>query len=371
MKICSLVKIHIDACMIKTEQKNLDKEMEEHMKKIVSYTLVFVMILGLMAGCSGGSSSTATSTASSEASRVDETSAESPEGADGEVNVTGRKIGFLTSVLQWQFWLDLAEGAQNSIRPGDEIIILSHNDDMERFTKCFEDLLAQDCDIICSVVTDEDVIRPYFEMAKEAGVELIVFEGYLSDKYKDLCYANITSDDYGCGYECGKYLAENLPDGSEVISLCWDRNNLGQTRLKGFKEGLALNSTLKLVANTDCETDPETCLSAIESMLVANPDAKGFWSFTANGAFAAITAFTNAGYKMEDVLITTVDATDDLREEIEKGNLDGAIDQLAYDIGATTIEYAYKCLDGEPGPAEKHVGVPIKLVTVDNLSDYD
>lgn len=292
------------------------------------------------------------------------TTANTEDSKEPDTSKTGLKFGFMTSNPTLQFFVDIADAFEANIREGDSCVIYSFDDDLEKQASIVSDLIAQKVDMIVLNCVDGDVVKGPLQAAEKAGIPVIVYESKTNNP--ELVKTMVLSDDYGCGYEAGKALAEAMGYKGKVASFCWERSELGLTRLQGLKDAIAEYPDMELVANYDDDTDLDTCLSVIENMLLVHPDITGFYSFTENSGLAAASVFAAA--ERDDIVIVTVDSSDSTLQCIADGTIYAGIDQQASLLGKNLIEQVYKYFDGEE--LEPIFYSPIAVITKDNLSDY-
>ena len=94
----------------------------------------------------------------------------------------------------------------------------------------------------------------------------------------------------------------------------------------------------------------------MENMLQANPDIVGVFAHNDEMALGALEAVGD-----KNIVIIGFDATDDALEAVKKGgNFKGTIQQQPALMGATSVEYAQKLINGEK--VDSVVGVEVTLV---------
>jgi len=87
-----------------------------------------------------------------------------------------------------------------------------------------------------------------------------------------------------------------------------------------------------------------------------------------DSAIGAILALKSANIPMEDVVVVGVDATADVLQFMQAGDLDVTVFQNAKAQGGGGVDAALKLARGEP--VDKIVYIPFELVTPANMADY-
>lgn len=103
---------------------------------------------------------------------------------------------------------------------------------------------------LISLGVDAIVVWPQFtgvetaaEKALEKGIKISNFDMIINvdAKYAEDMYL-LTGDNYGMGYEGGRYIAEKLEGKGKVIALCKPAaGNVNEDRMQGFKDYLEAN----------------------------------------------------------------------------------------------------------------------------------
>ena len=345
--------------------------MKKYSKSVISVLLVMVFMFTMIA-CSSSKETDETQSSAQQApaeqSKETDVNAETDTSAATEdasnAGVEGLRFGFMTSNPTLQFFVDIADEFEGSLHEGDSAVSYSFDDDFEKQASTVSDLIAQKVDMIILNCVDADAVKGPLMEADAAGIPVIVYESKTNNP--ELVKTMVLSDDYACGYEAGQVLAEAMGKQGKVASFCWERSELGQTRLKGLEDAIAEYPDMELVANYDDDTDLDTCLQVVENMLQVHPEITGFYSFTENGGLAAVSVFAAAG--RDDIAIATVDSGDSTLQYIADGKIYAGIDQQAGLLGKNIAECAYKYFNGEE--LEPIVYSPVKVITKDNVSDY-
>jgi len=85
-------------------------------------------------------------------------------------------------------------------------------------------------------------------------------------------------------------------------------------------------------------------------------------------AMGALAALDSKGYK-KDVLVYGVDGSPEGKRLISESKMTGTAVQYPRKMGTAAIKAAYELLAGKD--VDKTVTIPVKLITKDNVSEYD
>lgn len=214
----------------------------------------------------------------------------------------------------------------------------------------------------------QPLTAPVTEVYK-AGIPVLELDRQTSD---DNYTAFVGGDNKDIGVQAGKYVATTvLPDGGEVAIL----EGLASTtpavqRTEGFKEGVATNPKITVVATQPADWLPEKAQTVFDAMLRAHPDIKVVYAnndLMANGAYLALKGQNKVGEVAiigTDGLTDAAGGTQAVKDGIFKAT-------LVYPTGAKeALELAKQILVDCATSVPRNTVVPTTLITSDNASDY-
>ncbi|MBR1419298.1 MAG: substrate-binding domain-containing protein, partial [Synergistaceae bacterium] len=183
---------------------------------------------------------------------------------------------------------------------------------------------------------------------------------------EDLVACIVASDNLAAGQICGEDMLKRIK-GGKVVILGHPTTKTGIDRIAKFKEIIEANPTFSIAADQSSEGQLEIAMPVMENIIQGNPDIAAVMCVndpTALGAIAALRA-ANA---MEGVLIYGVDGAPDAKKTIKNGEMTGTAAQSPKNIGIIGVDMAYKILNGEK--VEKHIPVPVQLITAENVDEF-
>ncbi|MBO5389389.1 MAG: substrate-binding domain-containing protein [Lachnospiraceae bacterium] len=279
--------------------------------------------------------------------------------AKAPVEIVGNGgIGLSVSTQNNPFFVTLVDGAKaKAAELGVEITVVDAGDDVTKQVSDIEDLVSKDISVLIVNPVDSDAVAGAVEAAKAKGVRVIAVDRAVNGVEID---CQIASDNVAGAELATQYIVDTLGEGAEVAELQGIAGaSAAIDRGQGFHN--IADAKLTVVASQVANFDRTEGMTVMENILQANPNVKGVFAANDEMALGALEAVSGAG---KDVVIVGFDATDDAIAAIKEGRMDATIAQQPDLIGATSVEYAKKLMDGESIPAS--VPVEVTLITIDN-----
>lgn len=320
------------------------------MKKLLAIILTIAIIMALTTGCANSETPAETTSGSSQT----ETKAETKN----------YKIGVSMGFSDQTYNQFLLMGLMNKLKEGDEMFVSYHEWNLENQISQIEDFVANKVDIIIISMSDPDGILPALQTAKDAGIPVVEFDCPSNYFDKGLTLAQVISDDYQGGYECGKALAKGIGEKGVVLSYVVTSTVNSQKRLAGFKDAIAEYPNIKHAYNATDVFDAVTSQSVIENMLLANPDATGLFTSNSKIAMAAVNCLKSNGYKPGQIKLTHVDSgtKNDVYTWLQEGYDYAAYNQQPVLMAETTLDIAYDILKNNGDYSDKSTIIPGQMV---------
>lgn len=242
-------------------------------------------------------------------------------------------------------------------------ILLSRNPTLsqQRQEEEVKELIQAGVKLIFVNPVDAVQITPTLELAKEAGIPVIVIDTNVDRD--DLVVSTILSDNYMAGVQCAKHLMQRK-DGGKVALLTHDQAKSAVDRIEGFKAMLQKHPSFTLVAQEDCQGQLELAMPAMEKILAEHPDVDVVMALNDPTAMGAMAALTHAG-RLSDTLVYSVDGSAEGKAMITKGALTASAGQQTKKVCELAVQAAYDTLRGYP--VEHTIKLPTVLVTKDNV----
>lgn len=239
--------------------------------------------------------------------------------------------------------------------------------DAARQANDVETVLAQDPDIILSLVIDPVSGAEAFRPASEAGVQLVFLSNAPEGWVQGTDYVGLVTDDLAAmGIAAADLLCEHLGGEGKVGFIFHDAAYyVTNQRDQAFKSWL--NSScpgIEIVAEQGL-ADPAAAEEIASALLTRYPDLDGIYApWSAGPADGVLAAIRAAGG--DDVAVVTMDLDTNVSlDMVEGGNVVGIAADEAYELGRTmAYEAAYGLLELEVPP---FVVVPAISATADNI----
>lgn len=274
-------------------------------------------------------------------------------------------IGVSLMTLQYEFFQDVKTGIEEAAGDDYELLWNDAALDLQSQIDAIENYCAQGVDAIILNAVDGDGIITALDTAEEKGIPVITVDM----KPTSGTYATyIGSDNYLGGELAARYTAEKLlkdQESAKVVFLTNPMSSAAVERVNGFKETIQeIMPGTEIVAEQGADTR-EAFMSAMEDILIANPDIDVVFSYSAQGGLGAYDAIQAAG-REDEISVIGFDASEEEQQAIaEKGCYKGSVIQFPDKLGAACIECAAKVLAGET--LEKEVPVEVGIYTEEKI----
>jgi len=178
----------------------------------------------------------------------------------------------------------------------------------------------------------------------------------------------IITDNKKGGESAGDYMAKLVPKGSKVITLDHaPTNDNGQTRRKGF-ETRAAELGLNVIHEQPVQfLTLDSARSAMEDLLVSEPDVKGAFAFNQLVLQGAYQALEQAG-KAGQVKLVGFDLDPVSYQMVKDGKIDALVVQDPFKMGYDGMNTVITKLEG--GEVKEFQGLGTKLLTKDNAAEF-
>ncbi|MCP4314579.1 MAG: TMAO reductase system periplasmic protein TorT [Hyphomicrobiales bacterium] len=172
------------------------------------------------------------------------------------------------------------------------------------------------------------------------------------------------------GGKAGAFLAEKHPAGSDKVKVAWFPGPAGAGWVEAGNTGFAgaiEGSAVDLVDTKYGDTGKEVQAKLVEDTLEAHPDLN-YVVGTAVTAEAAIPILRARGLT-DQIKVVSYYYTPGVDQGIRRKQILAAPTDSPVIQGRIAIDQAVRILEGKP--YEKHVGPALRVVTQDNLADFD
>jgi ABC-type sugar transport system substrate-binding protein len=242
-----------------------------------------------------------------------------------------------------------------------------------------DDAIARKFDILLMVMVSQHTIVPSLERAKKAGIPVILITGPM-DGHDDLYLTYVGEDPVDMGKQAGEATVRALKasgrDGGNVALITGSlEDGIAPLRVKGFKEAIASNPKIKIVAIEDAKWD--TALSEkAAGQLFARFSGQGgidvIYGMADNQAVAVVAAADSAGVKVgqgpHDLIVIGGSCQKGGIEAIKAGSVYATFNQVPGTTGEEAVQAAADYFNGKTLP--KSIYIPAEAVTKANLDKW-
>lgn len=270
-----------------------------------------------------------------------------------------KKLGMVLSTLNNPFFVSMKEGAEKKAKEmGYDLVVLDSQNDSTKERSNVEDLIQQGVAALMINPTDSDAVKNSIQVANDKKIPVITLDRE-SNGGEVACH--ISSDNVKGGNMAAEYMLDTLKN-KDLIKVVELQGVPGASatrdRGKGFNEGIAGKSNVKVVASQSAEFDRQKGLSVMENIIQATPDFDVVFAHNDEMALGAVKALKAANKK---AVVIGFDGNADAETAIKDGDMTATIAQQPSLMGELSIEQASKILKGES--VEKQVPADLKVLT--------
>ncbi|MDD4802960.1 MAG: substrate-binding domain-containing protein [Syntrophomonas sp.] len=289
----------------------------------------------------------------------------------------GEKMGILVITLANPYWVSLKdsyERAAKELGVNIEVMAAPTENDTKSQLETLQAMVAKDYKgLIVSPIEPFNLVPGVVAANKKEIKTVNLGPGINVDALAQAgghLDGRITVDFEEQGQKAAEYIVEKIGKEGGKVAIIQGIPGAGQSegRTTGAKKVFENTPGIKLVSVQPANWDRNTAYNITTNLLQSNPDIKGIFCCNDVMALAATDALAAAG-KREGKFVFGVDFTDEAKEAIQAGKLDGSI---AYSMDAYAkagILLALKTIQGMEVP--KQVNSPLAVVTKENIKEYE
>jgi ABC-type sugar transport system substrate-binding protein len=281
---------------------------------------------------------------------------------------SGVKLCYVTRTLANEFWGYERDGFEAEAKKlGVQFQTYAVNDESsitEQLDKA-QSAMNQGCSAILASPISATALDSVFKAALAKGIPAIVLND-AQGTVPGVVY--VGPDAETIGQTAADYIAKLLPGGGKIAQIEGDPGSSNAlNRGKGFKEGIAKETNLNLVASQTAKWDTNQAQTIANAMLTANPDIKAFYSQNDGMALGVQAAIDAKGLTGKVALVGT-DGIPQAKKLISDGKYTATVSERPTTEGATGVDVALWMLAGKQVPA--WVNVPAFVVDKQNVAQY-
>lgn len=255
---------------------------------------------------------------------------------------------------------------------GYQVRVVSHTDNTKEQEELFKEAVEDGAAAIICDNADSKFSAEMIAKAKEKGTITVLIDRGIEEE--GVAFAQILSDNYqGATLAVQQFIKEMNQEGKyiELLGLESDENAI--IRSDAFHAYLDITEGMEMIASERADWDLTKAEEIVSDLLEKNPDVKGIICGNDTMALGALNAVRDAKLEHE-VIITGIDGSDDVTDEIKKGNIKATVlqpvDKIA-DLAVTQI-HDYLTEKKEIPLEVQHIScVLVTRENADNVSNFE
>jgi ribose transport system substrate-binding protein len=287
------------------------------------------------------------------------------QAAEKELKSVGVTVGDLGN----PFFVQIARGAESrakEVNPNVKFTSLSSNYDVNNQTNQVDNLISSGTSLLLLNAADSKGIAPAVRRAKEAGMVVIAVDVGAQGGVD----ATVTSNNRQAGEQAAQYIVDKLKGKGQVVVVNGPPVTAVQDRVAGAMDVFGKNPDIKILSqDQNAGGSRDGGLRVMTDLLTAFPKIDAVFAINDPTGIGCDLAAKQA--QRSEFFIVGVDGSPDAVAALKsKGSLFEATPaQDPYAMAQKAVEVGVDVLGGKK-PAEETILIPTKLITRDNVNEY-
>lgn len=340
-------------------------------KKVLSVLLAAAMVLS-MAGCGGSADDKGKDSQDKGKTEAEDKTDEKDKGDSKKI-----KIGYSPYTMTNEYFSAILDGLQSKCDElGMELIYYDPQNDPTTQSKQIDDMISMGIEALVYIPYDFSGARNVCQTLKDAGVYVVNADAVVAEDDYDVVDAIVASDNEGLGRLSGEWVAENYPDGANVLVAHLQTAEACVLNVKGFWDGIKEKasdpSKYKEVQVVEGGGASDVTFDAVTDALQAHDDIDVIYCINDTSAQGAIQAVEEAG-KTGKIAVLGKDAAPIGKQAIKDGKQVQSSGQSPLSVGSISGERCYELINGKKADEDFDFFTKIDAfsVTQDNIDEYD
>ena len=267
------------------------------------------------------------------------------------------------------FFVQIAHGAEakaKEINPKVKFGSLSSNYDVNKQTNDVDNLISSATTLLLLNAADSKGIAPAVKRAKGAGMVVIAVDVGAEGGVD----ATVTSNNRQAGQQAAQYIVDKLKGKGQIVIVNGPPVTAVQDRVAGAMDVFSKNPDIKILSqDQNAGGSRDGGLRVMTDLLTANPKIDAVFAINDPTGIGCDLAAKQAN--RNEFFIVGVDGSPDAVAALkQKGSLFEATPaQDPFAMAEKAVEVGAEVLGGKE-PAEKLILIPTKLITRDNVNEY-
>jgi ABC-type sugar transport system substrate-binding protein len=277
------------------------------------------------------------------------------------------KIGSVIMNTSGEWYAEVIKGMEAAGKELNvDVSIVSSDNEISKEADNVDRFLAQGVDAICISPLSADASVAAVENAKDQNIPVINWNTTVNTDTNG--FVGVSNYELGklTGEYAVKYIDENFSGSVKMALLTNSSYEVGVERCNGFKDAVAKDSKIVVVAAQDAELMDEG-VNITEQILTAQPDVDVFWAWNLTSLQGCIAALENQGNT--NIVIMGTDMSVDVANSMlsDSVNLQAVTTQMPYDIGYQSIKLSIDAINGKSVPSTTLI--PLKTYVKNDKAD--
>ena len=223
-----------------------------------------------------------------------------------------------------------------------------------------EKFIKDKVDVIIIGTNDEEAVVPVISKAMSQGIAVIILDrGVKTENYSTF----INSDNVNIGKIGAEYIAKRLNGKGKVLLFeGLQKADVTHLRTKGFMDEILKYKEIEVIKRTGNYLRKDA-IKETEELVKNNISVDAIFSESDSMLSGVRSTYDKYGIDSSKVIMVGCDYTSEAKEAIIKGTQTGSI--LFPLGGVESIQTAIKIINKEK--VDKHIVIPVKLVTKENV----
>jgi ABC-type sugar transport system substrate-binding protein len=252
------------------------------------------------------------------------------------------------------------------------VVIEIADDDVNKQLSQVQNFIAAKVDAIIVNAVDTSATAPMTKLANDAGIPIV----YVNRQPIDVDAlgakgAFVASNEVESGTLETTEVCKLVGGKGDILVMVGDlANQAAVQRTKDIHDVLATDACkgMKIIDEQTAVWDPVKAQDLMTNWIAAGHKPVAVIANNDNMAIGAINAMKAAGWKMDEIVVGGIDATQEALSYMKAGDLDVTVFQDAAGQGGGAIATAMKLVKGEK--VDTKVYIPFQLVTPANMADF-
>jgi ribose transport system substrate-binding protein len=274
------------------------------------------------------------------------------------------KVGYIAAGTE-EYYACQQSGVEKKAKElGVNLVELNSGDSADKELSNMEDMISKQVDMILLMTTNGAAGQKALQLANKANIPVIL-AGVAVQPGVGKAASLIDFDFIDMGRSAGEWVAKNVPEGEVAIVEGLAGMNVAEPITQGFKEKLAANPKLTVVAAQPADWSRQKAQDITTNLLQAHPNLKVIYGHNDDMSLGIIKA-VQAANKQGQVIVVSNNASPEGVAAIKAGTLTGSVAQApASAEGERSVQLAVDFLSGKQIP--NHERETLMFLTKDNL----